>query len=718
MTNQLDYFFQPDGVAVIGASRNPAKLSYGVVKNLTSHGYQGPIYPVNPKGGEMLGLTIYPSILDVPDPVELAVIMVPAPLAPGVMEDCGERGLPAVIVITGGFKEAGPEGADLERSLKEIAAKHGMRMIGPNCVGVMDTHLPLDTTFITEMPDAGHIGFASHSGAICGGTIDWALSVGVGYSRIASLGNQVDVDIADGIRMLYDDPHTHVISLYVEGLPDGRRFVATAAEVYREKPIVMLKAGLTAAGTRAVASHTGALAGSGRAYEAACHRAGVLVVDSLQEQNDVAMALASQPLPEGTHAAQGSGLGRVRVALLTNAGGPAALAADELDRQGLTLANLTEETKEKLLEVTPRGTQLDNPVDMLGGPRARMFEDAMDILQADPGVDMIMAIFVPQAITPVDEVARHIVAAAERMDKPVVACMVGGESIPEAVKLLNHGGVPFYQDPNRASQALGGLWRYQQLISRPDLTPTPVAGVDAERARALLEAAWTEAGERENGGQLFLDAEAAAQVAAAYGIRVPTSELAATAEEAVALAEQIARPVALKLIAPDVVHKADVGGIALGLQGADEVRAAFEAMVDVEAGQQAMVQEMAPEGREVILGAQRDPQFGPLLMFGMGGIYVEVFKDVAFRLAPLAEHDAQEMIAETAAGQLLAGVRGEAAGDLAATVDTLRRVGQLVHDVPCIAEMDINPLIVGAEGEGAWAVDVRIAIDSAVGERS
>ncbi len=705
MTNQLDYFFHPNGVAVIGASRNPAKLSYGVVENLTSHGYQGPIYPVNPKGGEMLGLKIYPSIAEAPDPVELAVIMVPAPLVPGVMEDCGERGLPTVIVITGGFKEAGPEGAELERSLKEIAAKHGMRMIGPNCVGVMDTHLPLDTTFISEMPDAGHIGFASHSGAICGGTIDWALSVGVGYSRIASLGNQVDVDIADGIRMLYDDLHTHVISLYVEGLPDGRRFVEAAAEVYREKPIVMLKAGLTSAGTRAVASHTGALAGSGRAYEAACHRAGVLVVDSLQEQNDVAMALATQPLPSGTH-----------VALLTNAGGPAALAADELDRQGLTLANLTEATKEKLLEVTPRGTQLDNPVDMLGGPQARMFEDAMDILQADPGVDMVMAIFVPQAITPVDEVARHIVAAAERMDKPVVACMVGGVSIPAAIKLLNHGGVPFYQDPNRASQALGGLWRYQQLISRPDLTPMPVAGVDAEQARALLQAAWTEASGQENGGQLFLDAEIAAQVAAAYGIRAPASELAATAEEAVAIAEEIARPVALKLIAPDVVHKADVGGIALGLQGAEEVRAAFEAMVDTEAGQQAMVQEMAPEGREVILGAQRDPQFGPLLMFGMGGIYVEVFKDVAFRLAPLAEHDAQEMIAETAAGQLLAGVRGEAAGDLAATVDTLRRVGQLVHDVPCIAEMDINPLIVGAEGKGAWAVDVRIAIDSAPGE--
>ena len=695
MTSVLDYFFNPQGVAVIGASADPAKLSYGVVRNLKEHGYTGPIYPVNPKGGEMLGLQVYPDIAAVPDPIELAVIMIAAPHVPAALEACGARGLKAVIVITGGFREAGPEGAALELSLKDIAAKHGMRMIGPNCVGVMDAHLPLETTFITMMPDPGAIAFVSHSGAICGGTIDWARGVGVGYSRIASLGNQVDVDIADGIRMMAADPHTRVISVYAEGLPDGPRFVAAAAEVYREKPIVMLKAGLTSAGTRAVASHTGALAGSGRAYRAAAHRAGVVVVDSLQEQNDVAMALATQPLPQGN-----------RVVIVTNAGGPAALAADELDRQGLTLANLTPETLSALAEVTPRGAQLSNPVDMLGGPTAEMFSQTTDILLADAGVDMVLAMFVPQAITPVDEVARHIVAAAQGATKPIVACMVGGESIPEAVDILNRSGVPFYQDPNRAARALGGLWTYRNLRERPDLTPAPVADVDRARARALLAQAWAAQGAG------FLDAEVAGQIAAAYGLRVPFSGIAATAAEAVQLAEQAGGPVVLKLIAPGVVHKADVGGIALNLQGAEAVRAAFERMVK-EPGQQAMVQQMAPRGQEVILGAQRDPQFGPLLMFGMGGIYVEVLKDVAFRLAPLCAEDARAMLAETAAGRIMEGVRGESPGDIPAVVETLRRVGQLVGDFPCVSEMDVNPLIVGPEGAGAWAVDVRIAIDGA-----
>jgi acetyltransferase len=692
--NELEAFFAPQGVAVIGASTNPEKLSHGVVRNLKEHGYAGPIYPVNPKGGTILGLKAYPGILEVPDPVDLAVIMVAAPIVPQVVEECGERGLKAIIVITGGFREAGPEGAALEQELRDIIERYAMRMIGPNCVGVMDAHRPLDTTFITMMPDPGHIAFVSHSGAICGGTIDWARSVGVGYSRIASLGNQLDVDVADGLRMMQYDPHTRVISVYAEGLPDGRRFVEVAAGIFRQKPIVMLKAGLTSAGTQAVASHTGALAGDNDAYRAACHRAGVLVVDSLEEQNDVAMALATQPLPSGN-----------RVALLTNAGGPAALAADELDRRGLTLARLGEATQAELLKVTPRGAQLGNPVDMLGGPQAEMFSAAGDLLLADPDVDMLMAIFVPQAITPVRDVAEHILKAAQNTEKPVVACMVGGESVPEAVHLLNQNGVPFYSDPNRAARALAGLWDYRRLRTRPDLTPAPINDVNREAAYALLRAAW------ERNGASFLDAETAAQVVGAYGVPIPHSGIATRPEEAVAIAEKSGYPVVLKLIAPDVVHKADVGGIALDLPDAEAVRDAFARIVQGQPGRAAMVQRMIPTGQEVILGAKRDAQFGPQLMFGMGGIYVELLRDVAFRLAPIGEHDARTMIAETAAGKMLQGERGTPPGDVDAVVEILRRAGQLAADFPCIAEMDINPLIVGVADEGAWAVDVRIAID-------
>jgi acetyltransferase len=500
--------------------------------------------------------------------------------------------------------------------------------------------------------------------------------------------------------MMRDDPHTRVINIYAEGLPKGRRFVRAAREIFRSKPIVMLKAGVTSAGTQAVASHTGALAGSEEAYRAACHRAGALVVDSLQEQNDVAMALATQPLPYGN-----------RVAILTNAGGPAALAADELARRGLKLAEITNETQEALRDVVPPGAQLGNPVDMLGGPDADMYSAAGRILLEDDGVDMLMAIFVPQAITPVIAVAQHVVQTANTADKPVICCLVGGESIPESMRLLNTSGVPCYQDPNRAGRALGGLHQYAQLRSRPDLTPERIDDVDVGKVREILNQAW----QKEGAG--FLDAHTASRVVEAYGIEVPPSDLASTVSEAVRIAEKIGYPVAMKLIAKDVIHKADVGGIALNVGSSDAVRASFEKMIDDKSEvspseqQRVMLQRMAPEGQEVILGAQRDPQFGPLLMFGMGGRYVEVLHDVAFRLAPLNQNDAVTMIEETAAGRIMQGIRGTAPGDTVKVADTLCRVGQLVADFPCISELDINPLIVGERGEGAWAVDVRIAID-------
>jgi acetate---CoA ligase (ADP-forming) len=696
MTDPLDLFFAPNGVAVIGASSDPSKLSHGVVRNLKGCGYPGPIYPINPKGGEILGLRVFPAIDAVPDPVELGVIMIPAPFVPESLQACGERGLRAVIVITGGFREAGPEGAALEEQLLEIATRYGMRLIGPNCVGVMDTHLPLDTTFIAAMPQPGHIAFVSHSGAIAGGTVDWARSVGVGYSRIASLGNQLDVDIADGIRMMQSDPHTRVISIYAEGLPNGRRFVEAAAEVYRQKPIVMLKAGLTTSGTRAVASHTGALAGNEQAYLAACHRAGVLVVDSLQAQNDLAIALASQPLPAGN-----------RVAMLTNAGGPAALAADALDRWGLTMADLAPETIARLRDVTPRGAQLENPVDMLGGPQAEMYRAAGKLLMQDPNVDMLMAIFVPQAITPVMEVAEHVIGAADGADKPIVCCLVGGESITEAVQHLNRAGVPFYQDPNRASRALGGLWGYAQLRNRPKSSPDEIHSIDRAAVRDLLAQQW----ELEGAG--FLDAEQSAQIAAAYGMRIPRSGMVSTADEAAALAEELGYPVAMKLIAPGVIHKADVGGVRLGLNDGATIRSAFAEMVSDHQDAQIMIQQMAPRGQEVILGMQADEQFGPVLMFGMGGTLVEVLKDVAFRLAPIDATDAHGMVMETAVGQIMQGVRGMRPGDVDALVDVLCRVGQLAVDFPCIDGLDINPLIVGEVGSGAWAVDVRISLGCA-----
>jgi acetyltransferase len=692
MQDPLEAFFYPRGVAVIGASATPSKLSYGVLRNLIIHGYKGEVYPVNPKGGEMQGLTVYPSVAEVPDPVDLAVIILSAERTLTALKECGERGIRAAVLIASGFGELGAGGEEREAALQAVAQEYDLRFIGPNCVGVIDTYAPIDTTFVRTMPGRGTIGFVSHSGAVCGGTMDWASAVGVGFSRIISLGNQADVTISDALVSLTADPHTKVVAAYVEGVPEGQRFVEVAAEMTPEKPLVVLKAGRTPSGSRAVASHTGALAGADQAFLAACRRAGAVPVENLEQLVDAAIALAHRQPPQGPN-----------MAILTNAGGPSAVGADALDRMGLRLVELSPETQAQLREVAPRGTMVGNPVDMLGGPSPEQYGEALKVLLAAPEVDGVMVVFVPQAITPPHDVAVAVGRVAETAEKPVVCCISGGGGIRAAARGLHAHDVPHYLTPARAALGLATLWRYRQIQDRETPPPSAAAQAPPARAQELIEAA-LEAGDE------VLDAQAGAEVAAAYGLTTPASDLAATADEAVALAEAFGYPVALKRVAPGVVHKADVGGIALDLDSAGAVRAAFEGMI--EPGERGMVQRMAPEGREVIVGAQRDPQFGPLLMFGMGGIYVEVLEDVAFRLAPLNDAEAREMMAETAAGQLLEGVRGQPPGDVAAVVETLIRVGRLMVDLPQVAEVDLNPLIVGPAGEGAWAVDVRILLDA------
>jgi len=684
----LSTFFHPRGVAVIGASSQPNKLSHGVLRNLKTHGYDGPIYPVNPKGGEILGLRVYASLDEVPDPVDLAVIILPPELSIKTLEGCGQRGIKAAVIVASGFGELGSGGEEREAKLKEVVDRYGMRLIGPNCIGVLDTATRVDTTFLTAMPKQGGIGFASHSGAICGGTVDWANTVGFGFSRIISLGNQVDVNMADALRSLAADPHTKVAVAYVEGLPQGRAFVDAAQELTEQKALVVIKAGGTPSGTRAVASHTGALAGASRAFEAACRRAGALQVDDLEDVIDAGLALAYCPPLTGTD-----------VALLTNAGGPAAVAADALDRQGMQLANLSEDTRAKLQEVCPPGTMTGNPVDMLGGAEPEHFQEALAVLAAAPEVNGVLVTFVPQALTGPPEIARAVGEAAVGLHKPTVCCIYGGEDIHEAARRLHAHAVPHYLTPARAAFGLAALRRYQEArgVSREE--PDVPDGIDRQPAREVL-ASMT--------GREVLDAHTGAELAAAYGLSVPASVLAATAEEAVVAADQMGYPVVLKRVAPGLVHKSDAGGVAINLDDRAAVRDAFDRIV--QGGEQAFVQRMVPNGLEVIVGAQRDPQFGPLLMFGLGGVYVEVLEDVAFRLAPLCEEDARDMVMETAAGKLLRGVRGQPPRDLEAVVDAIRRLGQLVNDAPEISEIDLNPLIVGKEGEGAWAVDVRVVL--------
>ncbi len=690
MIDPLRAFFYPRGVAVLGASANPIKLSHGVLRNLVTHGFRAPVYPVNPKGGAMLGLGVYTSIADVPDPVDLAVIILSAGLTVDALDECGKRGIKNAILIASGFGELGSGGRELEAQLLEIARRRGMRFIGPNCVGVVDTYAPIDTTFIRTMPGQGAIGFVSHSGAVCGGTMDWASAVGVGFSRVISLGNQVDVDVADALDSLAADPHTKVVAAYIEGLPDGRRFVEAAARLTPHKPLVVLKAGRTPSGTRAVASHTGALAGADQAFLAACRRGGAIPVENLEELVDAAIALAYRQPPAGP-----------RMAILTNAGGPSAVGADALDRKGLHLANLSGETQARLRAVCPPGTMTGNPVDMLGGPRPEQYTQALEIVLDAAEVDGAMVVYVPQAITPPHDVAAAVGRVGEAAEKPVICCISGGGGIRAAARGLHAHSIPHYLTPARAAHGLGTLWRYKHIQARTPSEPEPVAGVDRERAQALIAAALS-------AGQRVLDPQAGAELAAAYGLSTPPSGLAATPDEAAALAERAGYPAALKRVAPDVVHKADVGGVALNLPDAGAVQEAFGRIIGW--GERGFVQRMAAPGLEVIVGAQRDEQFGPLVMFGLGGTFVEVLRDVAFRLAPLSAAQARAMATETAAGKLLKGVRGQPPGDVASVMDTLRRVGQLMADLHQVAEVDLNPLIVGQAGQGAWAVDVRVML--------
>jgi acetate---CoA ligase (ADP-forming) len=682
-TFSLSAFFRPQGVALVGASRDPAKLGYAVLRNLLQHGYTGPVYPVNPKANEILGARCYPSILDVPDPVELVVIIAPAAATPPIMQQCGQRGIKAVIIISGGFSEAGPDGAELERQLTDIARRHHIRLIGPNCIGVIDTHTPLDTSFGPGMPKPGVITFVSQSGAVCGGVIDWALGAGIGLSRIVTLGNQADVTETDVLEGLADDDETHVIAMYLEGVDGGRRFVDVARSISMRKPILAIKAGYTEAGRKAAASHTGALAGADSAYNAAFHQAGIIRVPHIEALFDAAISLANQPLPRGE-----------RMVVLTNSGGPGVLASDALMANGLRLATLTDETRFCLRQFLQPHANVTNPVDMLGGANESDYARALDALLRDPGVDAVLVINVPQVLVPALRIVRGISEVvhrlqAESVSKPVMTCLIGDMSLDEAIEFMRQAQLPLFPFPERAVSALAAMVERRKWLEAPPQVPNVKSQISNQQSHV------------EN-----------------LKSKIPTLplKLARSANEAARVAQEIGLPVACKIASPDISHKSDVGGVEVGLRSASAVRAAYKRIIKNARSARpnariegVTVQAMARPGREVIVGAVRDPQFGPLVMFGSGGVYVELLKDVSFRLAPVTRSEALAMIEETLAGKLLSGLRGQLPADKSAVADVIVAVSQLIAADERITEMDINPLVVHDEGQGAVAVDVRVA---------
>ncbi len=694
----LSTFFKPRGVAVIGASRDPNKLGYSLLSKLIQYKYRGDIYPVNPKAENVLDRTCYASITQVPDPLDLAVVIVPAPFVAKVLAECVERGVPSVVVISGGFRETGPEGAAREQQLREIIQGSSTRVVGPNCVGLMDTHTPLNVTFLKDMPEPGEIGFLSHSGALCAAVINWARQAGVGFSRIVSLGNQMDVTQTDMLTTFVDDPLTRVITLYLEGIQDGPAFIETAREMSHHRPILAIKAGTGEAGARAVSSHTGALAGQDEAYSAAFRRAGVLRAETMEELFNWARALAWQPLPKGN-----------RVGVLTNAGGLGVLAADAIEAAGMKIAELTEETKAFLRERTPPAASVENPVDVLGGSGSAVYGLAMDALLRDPNVDVVCVMQAPADWFSVPSLAEVVGEIASYARKPVLACMMGLDPQEEASQVLNRREVPNYTFPEQLGSTLAAMWWRRQWLDAERARPEEAEKMptfDTEKAAATLE-----------GKRGLLLPEDAAALMETYGIPTPPEGLAPTPDDAVKLAEKIGFPVAIKIASPDIVHKIDVGGVVVGLEDGEAVRAAAAEMIEraraAKPGAEihgVHVQQMV-QGVEMIVGITRDPQFGTLVMAGSGGTAVELTRDVAFELAPLTHSEADAMLDRITLGALLDGYRGETPRDREAVADIILRLAQLAADLPAVSEIEINPVIVRAEDEGAVAVDVRVLLE-------
>ncbi len=687
----IQAFFDPKSVAVVGASTDPSKVGGSVLANLRAGGFSGRIVPVNSRAEIVQGLPALPSLLDVDGPLDLAVVAVPAPAVLPVLKECVVKGVRGAVVITAGFRESGPEGRDREEELRAWLKDQPLRLLGPNCLGLIRPSRRLNLTFAPGMPQAGPLGFFSHSGALCTAILDWSRDHGVGFSLFASLGNQADLTETDLIEALAEDPETRVILGYLEGVADGRRFFEALRAAAAKKPCVLMKAGRTAEGARAVSSHTGALAGSDQVFEAAVTQAGAIRAESVEELFDLARALAMQPLPAGR-----------KVVIVTNGGGFGILATDAARERGLEVSPLDEAARGRLAKVLPPQASLRNPVDVLGDATAARYGAALQAL--DGGDVSHLLLLTPQAATDSVGVARAVLGATRGRQSPVLAVLAGGGRVRPGIQVLEEGGVPCYPFPERAVRALAGM---VTLAERREARPADVRfPVDRDHAASFLARLRT-TGVRRLG---FLEG---APLLEAYGVRTVRGALARTPEEAVETAKALGFPVALKIVSPDISHKSEVGGVRLGLKSAEEVGAAMavllarvradrpEARVDG-----VLLQQMAPAGgKELLLGAVRDSQFGPLVMIGFGGIYVEILKDTATRLAPLAPSEALAMVEELKMAPALKGARSEPAADLGALAETICRFAQLAADFPGIVELEVNPLLVGPAG--TLAVDIR-----------
>ncbi|MEJ2237085.1 MAG: acetate--CoA ligase family protein [Gemmatimonadales bacterium] len=706
----LDSILRPKSIAVIGASRDPNTIGWHILDNLLEHGFHGPVYPVNPKADAIHSIQAYPSIGAVPSAVDLAVVVVPKEFVISVVKECIAADVKALVVISAGFKEVGGEGIERERELAELVRNNGLRMVGPNCMGVINNarDVSMNATFAPATPPPGPVAFMSQSGAMGASVLDYAGSLGIGISSFVSAGNKADVSGNDLVEFWSEDPDTSVILMYLESFGNPNRFVQIGRSITKKKPICVVKSGRTGAGARAAASHTGALAGTDLATDAIIAQAGAIRAQTVEELFDFAMAFSNQPLPASN-----------RVAIVTNAGGPGIIIADACEANGLEVAALAPETEDMLRTRLPEEASVHNPVDLIASARPDSYEFALSCVFNDPNIDAAIAAFVPPLGIQTKDVATALVRVnAEHPEKPLLAVLMGREGLPAGVAELHEARVPAYIFPESAAKALGTMWHYKCRSDRPqgrivefDTDDKGVADiVDGTLAR----------------GQLKLSEPDAMKVLELYGVPVVPWRFVAASEaeddlqaRAGRASEELGLPVALKVVSPEIVHKTDVGGVVLGLESKRDVEQAVAGMIARlgrrKNGKQidgVLLQQMAPSGTETIVGITRVPRVGPMVMFGLGGIYVEVLRDVVLRLSPLEDTDAKEMIREVKLSKLLEGIRGQPASDLDAIAEVVLRTSQLSVRHPKIAEMDINPLI--ALERGVVAVDARIQLSAAV----
>ncbi len=707
MVRQLDSIFKPKVIACIGATDKVESVGYAVMHNLLEGGFEGKVYPVNPKHKTIQGVTAYKSVKKLPKKADLAVIVTPARTVPAIVEECGEAGVGGLLIISAGFKEAGEEGQKMLEQITETSRKYGMRIIGPNCLGFINPTLGINASFATKIANKGNIAFISQSGALCTSILDWSLDQNVGFSHFVSIGSMVDVGFAELIDYFGMDNATSSILIYMETLKDARKFMSAARAFARSKPIIILKAGKSVEGGKATLSHTGSVAGNDAVFDAAFQRAGIIRVETIAELFDAAQALAMQPRPQGN-----------RLAIVTNAGGPGVMATDYLTTRGGKLAQLSEHTMQKLDEFLPASWSRNNPVDVLGDASAEMYRKAMEICLADENVDGVLAVFTTQAVTSPTEAAQEVVKAAQNTRKPVLAVWMGEADVAEGREVLEAGKIPNYRYPESAVNVFLEMWHYTRNLELLYETPEEAP----QQFTPRKDSAWRIIRRALSQGRKQLTEDEAKELLSCYFISTGANKLATNAEEAAEFAAAIGFPVAMKIVSPDALHKTEVGGVKLNIVNKEAATAAFNDIVEAVLRHVpnavihgVLIERMVKKPFELLIGSKKDPIFGPAIAFGRGGTAVEVYRDTQLGLPPLNMRLARRIIEGTQIYPLLKGYRNMPGVDLEDMAFVLTKFSHLLTDFPEIAEVDINPYV--ADEESGIALDARVILDDYIPRR-